>query len=139
MPSHESTRHSCELLRLHSSCDHCWGDLQPCFPVQCCHVPYPTKRVGGETQVGELAFTQGEKAFYEEVLRDGLEARRALTEHEVDPDGARLAVEEERNPADGNKPRRACLALVSVIKGHIGLTSLCLMARFKVAFIPPPI
>ena len=62
-------------------------------------------------QVGELAFTQGEKAFYEEVLRDGLEARRALSEHEVAPDHSGLPVAEDAILINGKKPRRALLQL----------------------------
>ena len=58
-------------------------------------------------QVGELAFTQGERAFYEEVLHDGLEARRALTEHEEDIGGADSKPEAEGDPVNGERPRSA--------------------------------
>ncbi len=84
------------------------------FPLRNAAVTVPSHP---PLQVGELAFTQGEKAFYEEVLRDGHEARRALTEHEVAPDDARLAAEAETGAANGDKPRRACLALVCVNHG----------------------
>jgi hypothetical protein len=58
-------------------------------------------------QVGELAFTQGERAFYEEVLRDGLEARRALTEHEEDIVATDSKAEREDGPVNGERPRSA--------------------------------
>ena len=88
-------------------------------------------------QVGELAFTQGERAFYEEVLRDGLEARRALTEHEEDLTGADAKPEAEGDTVDGGRPRSALSSIWPLVERMVAHDALA--PRAFVSICPSPL